>query len=191
MRERVSSRYQKNKESAFMNGEIVVKIATIIVALLIIVCLVLLIILLVGRNGPAMLKGNVIGLDKGVVEVDGEGDISEVTFTASNLLPGDSVTKTYTLKINDEDVQQLTFRAAIASDTPQFADHLYIQANVGEDKIPEYTGKVSDMTDNIVFDVEGDTMIFTVTVTLGTTAGNDCMNTAVSLDFFWGASSVE
>ena len=174
-------------------SEIILKIATFIVALLIILAIGLLALVLNGRDDFAVSPNNVIGGSKNeVIELSKETETVNKTFKVSNMFPGDSKTQTYSVDILDNEVEKISFVAEVASESAPITDVLIITLTVDNATHPYFRGTVNDLPEGgIVIPVDGDTMKFHITVTLDTSAGNECQNGEIAVNFSWGASGAE
>ncbi|MBQ7343803.1 MAG: hypothetical protein IJW53_03445 [Clostridia bacterium] len=178
---------------ALTKSEIILKIATFIVVLLIILAIVLLVLVLTGRDDFAVSPNNVIGGTKDEVIALGEQtETVNKTFKVENMFPGDSKTQTYKIEILDKEVEYITFLAEVASETAPLTNVTIITLTVDDATHPYFRGTVNDMDEQgIVIPVDGESMEFHVTVTLDTSAGNECQNGEIALNLSWGASGNE
>lgn len=178
---------------ALTKSEIVLKIATFIVVLLIILAIVLLVLVLTGRDDFAVSPNNVIGGTKDeVIKFSDETETVNKSFKVENMFPGDSETETYRVEILDGEVEYITFHAAVASETAPLTDVTVITLTVDDATHPYFRGTVNEMDDKgVVIPVSGETMEFHVTVTLDTSAGNECQNGEITLTLSFGASGNE
>ena len=174
-------------------SELVLKIATIIVVVLIIVCLVLIVLVLAGRDDLAISPNNIIGGTKDpVIALSEETETVNKTFKVSNMFPGDSKTQTYKVDVLDKEVTYVSFLAEVASETAPLADVIIITFAVDDAANPYFRGTVNDFPEGgVVVPLDGESMEFHVTVTLDTSAGNECQNGEIVLNLSFGASGNE
>lgn len=174
-------------------SEIILKIATFIVVLLIILAIVLLVLVLTGRDDFAVSPNNVIGGTKDeVIALSEQTETVNKTFKVENMFPGDSKSQTYKVEILDKEVEYITFLAEVASETAPLTDFTIITLTVDDATHPYFRGTVNDMDEGgVVIPVDGESMEFHVTVTLDTSAGNECQNGEIALNLSWGASGNE
>ena len=174
-------------------SELILKIATFIVVLLIIVCIVLIVLVLVGRDDLAISPNNVIGGTKDdVIALSEPTDTVNKTFKVSNMFPGDSKTQTYKIEVLDKEVRSISFLPEVASETAPLTDVVIITFSVDDAANPYFRGTVNDFPEGgVVVPLDGESMEFHVTVTLDTSAGNECQNGEIVLNLLWGASGNE
>lgn len=170
-------------------NEKVIKAALIVVAVLIVICLVLLTFVLHRKNDRATSENNVVG-NKGVISLDGVDDTANARFNAENMFPGDSVSKTYVVKADDSDVDEIGFHVEFASGAEIFEKHVIIKVAIAGATLPLYEGKITDMPHDVFATKLSEKTEFVITVTLATSAGNECMNQSFSLNFLWHAVGI-
>ena len=174
-------------------SELILKIATFIVVLLIIVCIVLIVLILAGRDDFAISPNNVIGGTKDdVIALSEPTDTVNKTFKVSNMFPGDSKTQTYKIEVLDKEVRSISFLPEVASETAPLTDVIIITFSVDDAANPYFRGTVNDFPEGgIAVPLDGESMEFHVTVTLDTSAGNECQNGEIVLNLLFGASGNE
>lgn len=173
-------------------SEIIIKIATVAVVLMIIACIVLLVFVLVNRDDFSQSKDNVIGLKNDAIEIESPEDIETLSFNVSNMFPGDSHTKSYTVKVLDAEVEYISFLTEVVSDNASISDKLIVTLTVGDSANPYFRSTAKDMPDEgVVIPIDGESMTCHVTVTLDTSAGNECQNGEIKLNVLFGGSGVD
>ena len=176
-----------------MKLEIIIKIATLIVGLCIILTAGLLVLVLIGRDDFAVSPNNVIGSTKNeVIEFSDDTETVNRTFKVNNMFPGDSASETYVIEVLNENVDYITFLAEVVSENAPLTDVLIITLTVDDATHPYFRGTVKEIDEGgIVIPISGDTMQFHVTVTLDSSAGNECQNGMIAVNLSWGASGAE
>lgn len=173
-------------------SEIIIKIATVAVVLMIIACIVLLVFVLVNRDDFSQSKDNVIGIKNDAIEIESPEDIETLSFNVSNMFPGDSHTKSYTVKVLDAEVEYISFLTEVVSDNASISDKLIVTLTVGDAVNPYFRCTAKDMPDEgVAIPVDGESMTFHVTITLDTSAGNECQNGEIALNVLFGGSGVD
>lgn len=172
-------------------NEKLIKIATIVVAVMLVVCIVLLIFVLSGKNSIHSSTNNVIGAKGDDVKLSEEGDIEQIRFNVNNMLPGDSETKSFHVTVTNKKFDKVNFKADIASDNSILSDFMRISVSTPNERKPIYEGLIKDMPDKVSADVvSGEKTEFTITVTLDESAGNECQNSEIAINFSWWIASI-
>lgn len=172
-------------------NEKLIKIATIVVAIMVVVCIILLIFVLSGKNSIPSSTNNVIGAKGDDVKLSEEGDIEKIKFNVNNMLPGDSETKSYRVTVTNKRFNKVNFSAEIVSDNTALSDFMRVSVSTPNSREPIYEGLIKDMPDKVSADVVGgEETEFTVTVTLDPSAGNECQNSEIAINFSWWIASI-
>ena len=109
-------------------------------------------------------------------------------FDVPNLFPGDSVTEAYTVTVQHKEPLSLAFGIDFSEDEYPLAEVLHIHVTLDDGAITLYDGSAKD------FPAAGVTVtlpegkskaLYTVTATLPTSAGNEYMNRALTVDLLW------
>lgn len=171
--------------------EKLIKIATIAVAVMLVVCIVLLVFVLSGKNSIPSSTNNVIGTKGDDVKLSEDGDVENIRFNVSNMLPGDEVTKKFYITVTNRRFDSVNFKANIASENSALSDYMLISVKTADGRKPFYEGLIKNMPDKISADVvSGEKTEFIITVTLDPSAGNECQNSEIAIDFSWWIASV-
>ncbi len=172
-------------------NEKLIKIATVIVAIMLVVCIVLLIFVLSGNNNNPSSTNNVIGTKSDDVELNDEGDVEKIRFNVNNMLPGDSETRSFYVTVTNNKFDTVRFKADIASDSSVLSDYMRISVSTADERLPIYEGLIKDMTEGVIAKVVPDEETeFIITVTLDPSAGNECQNSEIAINFSWWIASV-
>ena len=172
-------------------NEKVVNIAIVVVAILLVVCIVLLIFVLGGKNSIPSSANNVIGTKGDDIKLSDEGDAEKIRFTVDNMLPGDSETKTFKVTVTNPKIHTIKFKAELASENPAFEDVMRISVQIDGERKPIFDGLVKDLSGGVDAGVvSGETNEFIITVTLDPSAGNECQNSEVAINFTWWVASL-
>ena len=173
-------------------SEIIIKIALVAVIILLIISIGFLVFILTHRDDLSTSSDNVIGMKNETIKLEDSEEIETKRFNVSNMFPGDSVTKSYTIEVLDDKTESVSFHAEIKSDNASLSDVLYITLTIDDSTHPVFRGTVADIPeDGFPTELNGETITYHVTVTLDTSAGNECQNGEIVVDLFWGASGVE
>ncbi|MBR2018765.1 MAG: hypothetical protein IKA05_00010 [Clostridia bacterium] len=166
------------------NGVIV---ACVIVAILLIISICLLIFL--PKVGISInLPGNLIGNpENSVITLKELDEGADARFNVSNMFPGDSATKTYTVNVNHAGVEALSFVAEMGAVSQLETEKMNIRIGINGSKEALYEGPVVSMPERVRAekDADEDQVKFDVTVSLDTSAGNDYQNKQIELWFHW------
>ena len=172
-------------------NEKVVNIAIIVVAVMLVVCLVLLIFVLGGKNSIPSSANNVIGTKGDDIKLSNEGDAEKIRFSVDNMFPGDSETKTFKVTVTNKKIHTICFKADIASENPALADVMHINVKLAGEKKSVYDGLIKDLSEGVEVGVlSGETNEFVITVTLDPSAGNECQNSEIAVNFTWWIGSL-
>ncbi len=160
------------------------KIAIIVLSVLLLISLSLLtfgVIRVLQRNiAEASIKNN------SIVAVEKEWKME-----VSGMLPGDSNTKYYEVKLKHEGGVVLCFRADVAKSTNQLENALNLKVENRDNGALMCEGKLADIAGRIYEEsfVDGnssDTVLtYKITVSMDTSAGNEYQNSSLTLDFNW------
>lgn len=106
-------------------------------------------------------------------------------FYASNMFPGDSITKNYRVLVYHAGTVTVHFNAAVQSDAAyqKLAEVLMIRVSV--DGTVVYDGLMRDMPKSVDTALSGRYLDYTLNVYLDTSVGNEYMNQALMADFRW------
>lgn len=172
-------------------NEKLINIAIVVVAIMLVVCIVLLILVLSGKGNIPTSSNNVIGTKGDDIKLGNEGDVEQVKFDVSNMFPGDSEVKTFTVVVTNKKINKINFKAELVTENEAFYDVMHISVKVRDENHPIYTGLIKDLEDGIKVDmVSGEETEFTITVTLDPSAGNECQNSEVAVNFAWWIASL-
>lgn len=172
-------------------NEKLINIAIVVVAIMLVVCIVLLIFVLGGKGNIPTSSNNVIGTKGDDIKLGNEGDVEQVKFDVSNMFPGDSEVKTFTVVVTNKKINKINFKAELVTENEAFYDVMRISVKVRDENHPIYTGLIKDLEDGISVDmVSGEETEFTITVTLDPSAGNECQNSEVAVNFAWWIASL-
>lgn len=172
-------------------NEKLINIAIVVVAIMLVVCIVLLIFVLGGKGNIPTSSNNVIGTKGDDIKLGNEGDVEQVKFDVSNMFPGDSEVKTFTVVVTNKKINKINFKAELVTENEAFYDVMRISVKVRDENHPIYTGLIKDLEDGIKVDmVSGEETEFTITVTLDPSAGNECQNSEVAVNFAWWIASL-
>ena len=170
----------------------IVTIAIIIVAVLLFISILLLSLLSQRQSGSSSSSGNVIeGGKSEIIRLKGVDDTETVRLNVSNMFPGDSETGIYCVQILDSGVKALNFSVNFESQNTALAKVFIVKVVVDEGEEPLYCGPLSDMPESVRAVVKGEEVTFTVTVTLDTSAGNECQSSKITMDFLWWVSDAD
>ena len=92
-------------------NEKLINIAIVVVAIMLVVCIVLLILVLGGKGNIPTSSNNVIGTKGDDIKLGNEGDVEQVKFDVSNMFPGDSEVKTFTVVVTNKKINKINFKA--------------------------------------------------------------------------------
>ena len=108
-----------------------------------------------------------------------------LAFQMTNMVPGDSETKEYAVKINDKRAVSLRFSVESKGADKSLADVLHIKVEQGNDIL--YDGMLAEMSELAVRLAKEmpQTLKFRITVSLDTSVGNEYMGKTFSADFNW------
>ena len=165
------------------------RIAIAVLSALLSLSLVLLVVQLVRRlrlsSDEVTLRNNSIGAAEQIWE-----------FGADGMLPGDSQSKTYTVKLTHEEALTMAFTVRAAGDAALLDSLLLTVTNTasGEtvcaDSLREATGKI--YRESIAYSgSKNERLPYSITVTLDPAAGNAAQNTSLTLSFHWSILSAE
>ena len=172
-------------------NEKLIKIAIVVVAAMLVVCLILLLLVWGGKTNIPTSSNNIIGTKGDDIKLSNEGDVEQVRFDVSNMFPGDSEVKTFTVVVTNKKINKINFKAELVTENEAFYDVMRISVKVRDENHPIYTGLIKDLEDGIKVDmVSGEETEFTVTVTLDPSAGNECQNSEIAVNFAWWVESL-
>lgn len=174
---------QKAKKNLSKEQTITVSIIVVAILLLASLCLLL---FLPKNSGSSSLTGNVIGKPENVITLKNKDSEGELRFNIQNMFPGDSVSKTFTVKITDDKVEAVSFFADFGSGGVS-SDALKIRVRVDEAETALYDGAVAQMPARLRAEVkDGVSEIkFDISVYLDTSVGNEYQKSTLSLAFHW------
>ena len=168
-----------------------INIAIVAVAIMLVVCIVLLILVLGGNGNIPTSSNNVIGTKGDDIKLGNEGDVEQVRFNVDNMMPGDSEVKTFSVVVTNEKINKINFKAELVTENEAFYDVMRISVKVRDEHHPIYTGLIKDFEEGIKVDmVSGEKTEFTITVTLDPSAGNECQNSEIAVNFAWWIESL-
>ncbi len=122
-------------------------------------------------------------------------------FKVSDMLPGDSLTKYFAVRVSHDATVTLFFDTEVTEQTRSLADVLNIKVENSDSGKVLYDGSFSGMAssgstlgfgENIVVPKSGhSTVYYKITVSLPTSVGNEYQAAALSADFIWSVKEAE
>ena len=132
-----------------------------------------------------------------VIELNGDGSDANVKFRAENMLPGDTETKYFNIRIHHNSQVKLCFATEVTGQTKSLADKLRIKVTLdgGGKVICDSTFSAADGTEYseiFLAAPDGQTDVsYRIEVSLGTDAGNEYQAAELTADFKWYISEEE
>jgi hypothetical protein len=134
--------------------------------------------------------GTVAGGIPAIIELSTKNPEDIVAFKITNMMPGDSETKLYCIKVKHSKNATINFRADIGESSEKLAEVIKCKVEiVGDDNILYY-GAMADMPEVIEYNVTTDQqteteLYYKVTAYLDTSAGNEYAQKSLAADFRW------
>ena len=115
----------------------------------------------------------------------------EEAFNVPNMFPGDSVSKTYFLKVYYRDSITVHFRAAVRPGYEKLAEVLMCRVEVDGSTL--YDGLMKNMPSSLPYKIKSPKteLKYTITAYLDTSVNNDYMNKDLVADFRWWVEKQE
>jgi hypothetical protein len=144
----------------------------------------------VGGSGGTLAGGGL----PAIIELSTKNPEYNAAFKITNMMPGDSETKLYCIKVKHNKNATIKFRAAIGERSEKLAEVIKCKVEiVGDDKVL-YHGKMADMPEvieyNVITDQQTETdLYYRVTAYLDTSVGNEYAEKSLAADFRWWTES--
>ena len=114
--------------------------------------------------------------------------VTGVPFTVPNMFPGDSVAEEYTVTVRHRDPLTLYFGIDIPNVDNKLAEALHVKVVLPSRNLTLYDGLMKDIPVDgvpVVLPRGENKMVYAITVTLPTSAGNEYMNRNLTVDLLW------
>ena len=114
--------------------------------------------------------------------------VTGVPFTVPNMFPGDSVDEEYTVTVRHRDPLTLYFGIDIPNVDNKLAEVLHVKVVLPSRGVTLYDGLMKDIPADgvsVVLPRGENKMVYAITVTLPTSAGNEYMNRNLTVDLLW------
>lgn len=114
--------------------------------------------------------------------------VTSVPFTVPNMFPGDSVAEDYTVTVRHRDPLTLYFGIDIPDTDNKLAEALHVKVVLPSRNLTLYDGLMKDIPADgvpVVLPRGENKMVYAITVTLPTSAGNEYMNRNLTVDLLW------
>lgn len=114
--------------------------------------------------------------------------VTGVPFTVPNMFPGDSVDEEYTVTVRHRDPLTLYFGIDIPNVDNKLAEVLHVKVVLPSRGVTLYDGLMKDIPVDgvpVVLPRGENKMVYAITVTLPTSAGNEYMNRNLTVDLLW------
>ena len=114
--------------------------------------------------------------------------VTGVPFNVSNMFPGDSVAEEYTVTVRHRDPLTLYFGIDIPNVDNKLAEALHVKVVLPSRNLTLYDGLMKDIPADgvpVVLPRGENKMVYAITVTLPTSAGNEYMNRNLTVDLLW------
>ena len=114
--------------------------------------------------------------------------VTGVPFTVSNMFPGDSVAEKYTVTVRHRDPLTLYFGIDIPNVDNKLAEVLHVKVVLPSRGVTLYDGLMKDIPVDgvpVVLPRGENKMVYAITVTLPTSAGNEYRNLDLTVDLLW------
>lgn len=114
--------------------------------------------------------------------------VTGVRFNVSNMFPGDSVAEEYTVTVRHRDPLTLYFGIDIPATDNKLAEALHVKVVLPSRNLTLYDGLMKDIPADgvpVVLPRGENKMVYAITVTLPTSAGNEYMNRNLTVDLLW------
>lgn len=124
------------------------------------------------------------------IELYSKHDDENTTFNVGNMLPGDSETKYYRVRISYHDVITMNFKATVRSGYEKLAEVLKVRINLPAAGETLYDGVMAEMPESVTYKITSkasvtDELYYEVTTYLETSVGNEYQNENLTADFRW------
>lgn len=114
--------------------------------------------------------------------------VTGVPFNVSNMFPGDSVAEKYTVTVRHRDPLTLYFGIDIPNVDNKLAEALHVKVVLPSRGVTLYDGLMKDIPAAgvpVVLPRGENKMVYAITVTLPTSAGNEYRNLDLTVDLLW------
>lgn len=114
--------------------------------------------------------------------------VTGVPFTVPNMFPGDSVDEEYTVTVRHRDPLTLYFGIDIPNVDNKLAEVLHVKVVLPSRGVTPYDGLMKDIPVDgvpVVLPRGENKMVYAITVTLPTSAGNEYRNLNLTVDLLW------
>jgi len=114
--------------------------------------------------------------------------VTGVPFTVPNMFPGDSVAEEYTVTVRHRDPLTLYFGIDIPNVDNKLAEVLHVKVVLPSRGVTLYDGLMKDIPTSgvpVVLPRGENKMVYAITVTLPTSAGNEYRNLDLTVDLLW------
>lgn len=114
--------------------------------------------------------------------------VTGVPFTVPNMFPGDSVDEEYTVTVRHRDPLTLYFGIDIPNVDNKLAEVLHVKVVLPSRGVTLYDGLMKDIPVDgvpVVLPRGENKMVYAITVTLPTSAGNEYRNLDLTVDLLW------
>ena len=114
--------------------------------------------------------------------------VTGVPFTVPNMFPGDSVAEEYTVTVRHRDPLTLYFGIDIPATDNKLAEVLHVTVVLPSRGVTLYDGLMKDIPADgvpVVLPRGENKMVYAITVTLPTSAGNEYRNLDLTVDLLW------
>ncbi len=108
-------------------------------------------------------------------------------FTVTNMFPGDSVTKEYTVEVSHSKALVLHYTAQVLAGSEKLAEVLMVKVSLPDKGVTLYEGLMRDMPASLDHTLAANetTLNYKITAWLDTSVGNEYMNKTLTADFRW------
>ncbi len=112
------------------------------------------------------------------------------SFNCSNMFPGDSETKSFTVNVSYTGTVSVKFSAVVRPGFEKMAEVLKCKVVLQGDSTPLYDGLLRDMPESLdkqISSQRGTTteLVYVITAYLDTSVGNEYMNCELTADLYW------
>lgn len=114
--------------------------------------------------------------------------VTGVPFNVSNMFPGDSVAEKYTVTVRHRDPLTLYFGIDIPATDNKLAEVLHVKVVLPSRNLTLYDGLMKDIPADgvsVVLPRGENKMVYAITVTMPTSAGNEYRNLDLTVDLLW------
>ncbi len=136
--------------------------------------------------------GNIISSRPFDTVISMGGDLEETqTLSMPEMMPGDSITKSFQISVQRNRVRALNFFLSPNDPANALAQELYVCVRISENMAVLYDGKLADMPSKLSTELpeECEKLYYEITVTLPTSASNACAGQTLNATLRWWIDS--